>query len=248
MLTLFELSYLGMEPFLPSLHRLVRSELLTRLGDLGDRPRLLDVGGRKSHVTIGIPADVTVTDLPRDTDAQVRRHLGVTPGMAEQTRRRRSNVRDVVLDDMTRSALPSQSYDVIVAVEVLEHVEEDDAFVGHVARILKPGGLFLMTTPNGDFIPRKNRDHKRHYKKSQLESLLSAHFDDVDVWYGVRQSPARLRGLQSWSPRRPLRTLSSIAGNLVNYRESTVPGLSEEAEGTCHLLATARCREPEAWH
>jgi len=248
MLTLFELSYLGVEPFLPPLHRLVRHELLSRLRDFHGRPRLLDVGGRKSHATIGIPADVTVTDLPRESDAQMRRHLGINPAMADQTRRRRSNVRDVVLDDMSRSELPTQSFDVIVAIEVLEHVEEDDAFVGHVARILKPGGLFLMTTPNGDFIPRTNRDHKRHYKRSQLESLLSAHLDDVRVWYGIRQSPARKRGLKSWSPRRPLGTLSSIAGNMVNYRESTVPGLSEEAVGTCHLLATARSREAETGH
>jgi SAM-dependent methyltransferase len=233
---------------LPPLNRLVRRELQTWLRGSRVRPRLLDVGGRKSHVTIGIPADVTVTDVARVSQVQRNMNLGINDEMVRQTRRRRSNIRDMVVDDMTRSALPSQSFDVIVAIEVLEHVEEDDAFVRNVARILKPGGLFLMTTPNGDFIPRRNRDHKRHYKRSQLESLLSAHLDDVKVWYGIRLTPARRRGLHSWSPRRPLRTLSSISGNLVNYKESTVPGVSEEAMGTCHLLATARSRKPDPEH
>jgi SAM-dependent methyltransferase len=247
-LTLFELSYVGLEPFLPPLHRLVRRELLTWLRGSRVRARLLDVGGRNSHVTIGLPADVTVTDVARVSHKQRNMNLGIDDDMVRRTRRRRSNIRDVVVDDMTQSELPSRSFDVVVAVEVLEHVEEDDAFVSHVARILRPGGLFLMTTPNGDFIPRTNRDHKRHYKRSQLESLLSAHFDDVKVWYGIRLTPARRRGLASWSPRRPLRTLASIAGNLVNYKESMVPGVSEQATGTCHLLATARARKPEPEH
>lgn len=242
-MTLFELSYLSLEPFLPPLHRLVRRELQARLRDLGDRPRLLDVGGRKSHVTIGVPADVTVTDLPRESDLQKRYSLGINADIADQTRRRRSNIQDIVLDDMTRSVLPSQSFDAIIAVEVLEHVEEDDAFVRNVARVLKPGGRFLMTTPNGDFIKNVSKDHKRHYKRSQLEALLAAHLDDVEVWYAVKHSESRLRGLHGWSPRHPVRTLSSMAGSWANYRESVVPGLAREAVGTCHLFASARARK-----
>ena len=50
---------------------------------LGNLPliEILDIGGRKSHYTIGIAGSVTITDLPRETDIQQRLHLGVTPAM-----------------------------------------------------------------------------------------------------------------------------------------------------------------------
>ena len=44
----------------------------------------------------------------------------------------RSNVDDYVLDDMTSTSLAPASFDAVVAVEVLEHVEADDAFVANV--------------------------------------------------------------------------------------------------------------------
>ena len=242
MLTSFELTYWGLEPFLPAVHGLVRQELRRLTRGSRSRPRLLDVGGRKSHVTIGVPADVTVSDLPRASSLQEELHLGINDGIIRQTMRRRSNIREVVFDDMTKTNLPSGSFDLVVAVEVLEHVEEDDLFVRNVAKVLRPGGTFLMTTPNGDCVRNTNPDHKRHYRRAQLEELLASHFADVRVWYAVLGSPWRDRGLESWSPRHPWRTLSSMAGNLVNRLESRSPKLAEQPVGPQHLFAVARAR------
>jgi 2-polyprenyl-3-methyl-5-hydroxy-6-metoxy-1,4-benzoquinol methylase len=41
-----------------------------------------------------------------------------------------------------------QSIDIALAVEVLEHIDGHQALFKEVRRILKPGGLFLFTTPN----------------------------------------------------------------------------------------------------
>jgi SAM-dependent methyltransferase len=38
--------------------------------------------------------------------------------------------------------------DVVIAVETIEHLENPRAFVRELARITRPGGLVLMTTPN----------------------------------------------------------------------------------------------------
>jgi SAM-dependent methyltransferase len=40
------------------------------------------------------------------------------------------------------------SFDLVLAVEVVEHIERHGALFSEVARTLKPGGLFLFTTPN----------------------------------------------------------------------------------------------------
>ena len=46
--------------------------------------------------------------------------------------------------------LPFQNgqFDLAVAVEVLEHIDGHAGFFREVARVLKPGGMFLFTTPN----------------------------------------------------------------------------------------------------
>ena len=41
-----------------------------------------------------------------------------------------------------------QEFELAVAVEVLEHIDGHDRFFSEVARILKPDGAFVFTTPN----------------------------------------------------------------------------------------------------
>jgi SAM-dependent methyltransferase len=239
-MTPFELVYLCAEPFLPSLYRQVRRRLKTAADDAQAEPETLDVGGRKSHYTIGVPGRVTISELPRVTDLQSQLNLGMTARISEQLRRRRSNVREVCLDDMTRSSLPDSRFDCVVAVEVLEHVEEDRLFLGNVRRVLKPGGVFLMTTPNGDHIATPtNPDHKRHYTREELSSLLASFFAPVEVEYAIEGGRFHSLGLKSWSVKHPVRTALSMLGNAVNAVQSSRPSIKQQSIGTQHLIATA---------
>jgi SAM-dependent methyltransferase len=147
--------------------------------------RILDVGGRRSQYTIGLRSRVIISDIPRQSELQERLDLGATEAIRRQVIASRTNVYDYVIDDMTDTRLPARSFDVVVAVEVLEHVEADEAFVANVARVLRPGGRFLMTTPNGDFLTRPYHDHKRHYRTEQLRELLGRHFPLVNIRYAV---------------------------------------------------------------
>jgi SAM-dependent methyltransferase len=45
--------------------------------------------------------------------------------------------------------LPSGSFDIVSAIEVLEHVREPDDLIAEAARLLRPGGALYVTTPHG---------------------------------------------------------------------------------------------------
>lgn len=241
-MTGFEIAYRCAEPFLPPLYATVRRKLYALSSETAPRKAdILDVGGRKSHYTIGIPANVTVSELPRRTSTQMALNLGLTDSMLAQLIERRTNVCAVVLDDMTDSRLKDESFDCVVAVEVLEHVEQDREFLRNVRRVLKPGGTFLMTTPNGDSNPVPyNSDHKRHYTRLTLSNLLEGEFTDVVVDYAIVDGRARSLGLRSWSMKRPVQTLASMGGNLINAALSAAPHVKTLAGGTKHLIATSR--------
>jgi ubiquinone/menaquinone biosynthesis C-methylase UbiE len=51
--------------------------------------------------------------------------------------------------DMTRPLpWPDASFDLILCVEGIEHLEDAFAFLGEMHRLLKPGGIVVVTTPN----------------------------------------------------------------------------------------------------
>jgi SAM-dependent methyltransferase len=230
--------HLVAEAFLPPLHRTVRRRLLEIVNTGAE---ILDVGGRRSPYTIAVPGQIVVTDLPQESETQRQLGLGLTARDLERLRRQRSNIAQILFDDMTHSSLRDQSFDCVVAVEVLEHVEDDRSFVHEVSRILRPSGTFLATTPNGDWVPNTNPDHKRHYTRTWLSEVLSECFGTVSVEYAIRDSRARTLGLRSFSTRRPVQTLVTMGCNVVNSWQSSPPRLKTQAVGTRHLIATAQC-------
>ncbi len=53
----------------------------------------------------------------------------------------------VVQDDIRRPALPSASFDLVLCTEVIEHVRESRAALAGMRRLLRPGGVLLLSTP-----------------------------------------------------------------------------------------------------
>jgi SAM-dependent methyltransferase len=80
--------------------------------------------------------------------------------------------------DLTHCPLLDQSVDGVVLLNVLEHIEDDDAAIGHVYRILRPGGIAVIEVPAGpnlfDVYDRHFMHHRR-YRMGQLLSRLQMH-------------------------------------------------------------------------
>jgi 2-polyprenyl-3-methyl-5-hydroxy-6-metoxy-1,4-benzoquinol methylase len=238
----FELAYLTLEPFMPAVHQKARMELRRIAKKHTFRANILDVGGRLSNYTIGVPADITVTDIQRQNQVQEVLHLGTNAQLMERLRRRRSNISRVLVDDMTASNLPDCSFDCVIAIEVLEHVDRDGAFLKEVSRVLKPGSPFVMSTPNGEFVRNTNPDHRRHYTKSSLEQLLSKYFDSVRVEYAVTSGYFYGKGLRNWEYKHPLRTAVTMISASISSLQSSNKMVRFRSYGTHQLFAFAHRR------
>jgi SAM-dependent methyltransferase len=54
---------------------------------------------------------------------------------------------------------PPASFDVVTMVELVEHVPAPTRFLGDAARLLRPGGLLYITTPNANSLNRRYLGH-----------------------------------------------------------------------------------------
>lgn len=243
MLTRYEFARLAASPIFPAFDARVRRDLRSLLRDATGphTAQLLDVGGRTSPFTVGLPASVTVIDLPRENEVQKALALGMTDEILADLRRRRSNIDDVRLEDMTRSTAPDRHFDGVMAVEVIEHVPDDERFVAEVARVLRADGWAYLTTPNGDYIrnepPHHNPDHLRHYSRDAFETLLRQAFRHVHVDYAIRTGKNRYRG-QRFRLSEPRSVVEAAWWNGRSRWESRQ--VSEQPRRTANLIAVAR--------
>lgn len=76
--------------------------------------------------------------------------------------------------------IPDNHFDFVVSFQVIEHIQNDGAFVAEIHRVLKPGGKFIVTTPNKKMSITRNPWHIREYTIDELDQLLKRNFSLVD--------------------------------------------------------------------
>ena len=77
--------------------------------------------------------------------------------------------------------LEDNSYDSIVSFQVIEHIQDDVLFLQEIHRVLKPGGLALLTTPNRSMSLSRNPWHIREYLPGELKKIAEDIFQDVQM-------------------------------------------------------------------
>lgn len=88
--------------------------------------------------------------------------------------------------DGRRLPFDDNEIDLVTSFQVIEHIDDDHAFVAEISRVLKPDGKLFMTTPNKATRLKPgqkpfNRFHKREYLAKELENVLKESFDNVEV-------------------------------------------------------------------
>jgi 2-polyprenyl-3-methyl-5-hydroxy-6-metoxy-1,4-benzoquinol methylase len=77
--------------------------------------------------------------------------------------------------------LQTDSYDSIVSFQVIEHIQDDVLFLQEIHRVLKPGGIALLTTPNRKMSLSRNPWHIREYLPQELKNLAAKIFSSVEM-------------------------------------------------------------------
>ncbi|MGE0217144.1 class I SAM-dependent methyltransferase [Mycolicibacterium sp.] len=90
--------------------------------------------------------------------------------------------------------LPDGSVDVVVNFQVIEHLWDQGQFVAECLRVLRPGGLLLMSTPNRiTFSPGRdtpvNPFHTRELNAAELTELLESAGFTLEAMLGVFHGP-----------------------------------------------------------
>jgi 2-polyprenyl-3-methyl-5-hydroxy-6-metoxy-1,4-benzoquinol methylase len=108
----------------------------------GSKGHLLDVGcfqGRFLHAAARSGWRATGTEIARDAVSHAREEHGL----------------DVRLGSLEEIAFPSGAFDAVVLLDVIEHVPDPRRTMDEVHRVLRPGGVVYLWTPNFDCLTRR---------------------------------------------------------------------------------------------
>jgi SAM-dependent methyltransferase len=84
--------------------------------------------------------------------------------------------------DVTGLSHDEASFDIVVCFEVIEHVPEPERVLDELHRVLRPGGLLVVSTPNRDVYTPGNPYHLRELTPHELQAALSERFRSVRLF------------------------------------------------------------------
>jgi ubiquinone/menaquinone biosynthesis C-methylase UbiE len=77
--------------------------------------------------------------------------------------------------------LSENAYDTVVSFQVIEHIQDDALFLQEIFRVLKPGGMAMLTTPNRSMSLSRNPWHIREYMPNELKKIAEKIFPHVEM-------------------------------------------------------------------
>jgi SAM-dependent methyltransferase len=201
--------------------------------------RVLDVGCGTGYTLTRLPSWAEGVGLDRSADAlslAARRGLGGR----------------LVRGDVGWLPFGDGSFDAVLALDVLEHLDDDRGAAREIARVLRPGGCAVVTVPAFQFLWSAHDEalsHVRRYRRPQIVKVLQSAGLEVErsSYYNFWLFPliAGVRFLQRLRPSRegttdvsvPPAAINRILAALLASERHLVRHLSLPVGVSCIMLA-----------
>ncbi len=114
--------------------------------------------------------------------------------------------------DVTKLNFDDNTFDILTSFQVIEHIKDVNKYLAEIKRVLKNGGIALITTPNKqtsspNTIKPENPFHVKEYYYDDFKNLLANYFGKVQI-FGVNQSE-KAEKIES-SIKKPLKFLKKL--------------------------------------
>lgn len=97
--------------------------------------------------------------------------------------------------------IDENSCDVIIAISVLEHIDDYNRAIMEIRKCLKPNGLFVCMLPSENWLYKLGRklvgykgDYHKHYNYEKVQRSLRRNFKEVKKWHSPLGIPFFVMG------------------------------------------------------
>jgi len=127
-----------------------------------------------------LPVDARVVDIGTGTGANLRllkqlgfaNVTGIDPSDEAARWCAEKGLGDVQFGDVRALPIPDQSVDMVIATDVVEHVDDDQRAVSEIYRVLRPGGIVLFTVPAFPSLWGLQDEVSHHYRRYRMGPFL----------------------------------------------------------------------------
>jgi len=140
---------------------------------LSEQMKVLDIAsgaGEGGGIIAGVAKEVVCADIDKTALDEGRLKFANHPTLIFSQQ------------DILNMDFPSASFDAVLSMETLEHIDNVDGCLSEIRRVLKPGGIFICSTPQNRYgqIPI-NAHHIQEYSLESLRKSVGRFFSVVEA-------------------------------------------------------------------